>query len=125
MAFPEHDRLKPSRLGLILALAVSLLHKQGAPGAAERADLGPRNGPAPRPSAEAGATAPEIVVESFDHHIDTEQFWTIVLGSGYRGPLEAMGPEAAARVRDEVMGRLRADAVRVLSSEVMYSRARK
>jgi len=75
--------------------------------------------------AEAGATAPEIVVESFDLHIDTEQFWTIVLGSGYRGPLEAMGPEAAARVRDEVMGRLRADAVRVLSSEVMYSRARK
>ena len=52
--------------------------------------------------AEAGATAPEIVVESFDHHIDTEQFWTIVLGSGYRGPLEAIGPEAAARVRDGV-----------------------
>src|SRR4029077_14507865 len=75
--------------------------------------------------AEAGVTAPEIVVESFDHHIDTEQFWTIVLWSGYRGPLEAMGPEAASRVRDEVMGRLRADGVRVLSSEVMYARTRK
>jgi ubiquinone/menaquinone biosynthesis C-methylase UbiE len=75
--------------------------------------------------AEAGATAPDIAVESFEQHIDTGQFWTIVLGSGYRGPIEAMGPEAAERVRDEVMGRLRADAVRMLSSEVMYSRARK
>jgi len=75
--------------------------------------------------AEAGVTAPEILVESFDHHIDTEQFWTIVLGSGYRGPLEAMGPEAASWVRDEVMGRLRADGVRVLSSEVRYSRAQR
>jgi len=75
--------------------------------------------------ADAGTTAPDIVVEPFDHHIETEEFWTIVLGSGYRGPIEAMGPEAADRVRDEVMGRLRSDSVRVLSSEVMYSQARK
>jgi uncharacterized membrane protein (DUF373 family) len=42
--------------GLILALAVSLmlLRKQGAPVSAERAGLGPRNGPAPRPSGETG-----------------------------------------------------------------------
>jgi ubiquinone/menaquinone biosynthesis C-methylase UbiE len=71
------------------------------------------------------AVGRERVVESFDHHIETEEFWTIVLGSGYRGPIEAMGPEAADRVRDEVMGRLRSDSVRVLSSEVMYSQARK
>jgi ubiquinone/menaquinone biosynthesis C-methylase UbiE len=75
--------------------------------------------------ADAGTTGPDIVVESFDHHVETDEFWTIVLGSGYRGPIEAMGPEAADRVRDEVMGRLRSDSVRVLSSEVMYSQARK
>jgi len=75
--------------------------------------------------ADAGTTVPAITVECFDHPIETEKFWTIVLGSGYRGPIDAMGPEAAERVHQEVMGRLRSDSVRVLSSEVMYSQARK
>lgn len=75
--------------------------------------------------ADAGTAVPDIAVECFDHHIETEEWWTIVLGSGFRGPIGAMGPEAAERVRDEVMGRLRSDSVRVLSSEVMYSQARK
>ena len=75
--------------------------------------------------ADAGTAAPDVVVESFDHPIEPEDFWTIVLGSGYRASIDLMGPEPAGRVREEVMTRLRADAVRVLSFEVLYSCARK
>jgi ubiquinone/menaquinone biosynthesis C-methylase UbiE len=75
--------------------------------------------------ADAGLPEPDVVVESFTNDIEPDDFWTIVLGSGYRGPIDAMGPEAAARVRENVLGRLRTDAVRRLSSEVMYSQAHK
>jgi ubiquinone/menaquinone biosynthesis C-methylase UbiE len=75
--------------------------------------------------ADAGTAAPDVVVESFDHPIEPEDFWTIVLGSGYRASIDLMGAESAGRVREEVITRLRADAVRALSFEVLYSCVRK
>jgi len=52
-----------------------------------------------------------------------EDWWTIVLGSGYRATVEALGPEAAARVRAATLAAIAG--VDELEVNVMYAVARK
>lgn len=71
----------------------------------------------------AGCTPPEVADETFEYRADAEAFWTLVLGTAYRGPLDAMGPEAAERVREATFAGMREGNVQVLTSGVLYGRA--
>jgi SAM-dependent methyltransferase len=54
-----------------------------------------------------------------------DQFWDIVLGSGYRATVDALGPSQSDRVRSDLRAGLRADGVTVLRTDVVYGTARR
>ncbi|GIJ44018.1 methyltransferase [Virgisporangium aliadipatigenens] len=73
-----------------------------------------------------GAAVPEVAEEPGTHPLATpEDWWTIVLGTGYRATVARLEPAAAQRVRDATVRRLRADGVRELRTNVVYARSRK
>jgi hypothetical protein len=101
---------------------------------AERADMRPATfpwagisepGTLTRLFLDAGTPPPTIVAETMAHPIAPEDFWTVVLGSGYRIVLAPMGPEAAGRVRTALLRRMDREQVKELVADLMYARARK
>ena len=54
-----------------------------------------------------------------------DQFWDIVLGSGYRATADALGPGVRDRVRSQLLAELRADEVTALRTDVVYGTARR
>jgi len=74
---------------------------------------------------EAGASVPTIVQETMAHPLSADDFWTVVLGSGYRVAVDAIGPDAADRVRTALRLRMEQERVEELIADVMYARARK
>jgi SAM-dependent methyltransferase len=74
---------------------------------------------------DAGVSEPTIEIETIEQPISLEEFWTIVLGSGHRMPLDLMGPAAAERVRSAVRERLAQDAVASIATDVLYAKAGK
>jgi hypothetical protein len=54
-----------------------------------------------------------------------EDWWTMVLGTGYRATIQQLEPAAAQRVRASSVAWLRQHAVRELEANVIYARARK
>jgi ubiquinone/menaquinone biosynthesis C-methylase UbiE len=74
---------------------------------------------------DAGTPPPTIVTETLAHPITPEDFWTVVLGSGYRIVLDPMGPEAAGRVRTALRHRMEREQVNELVADLMYARVRK
>jgi SAM-dependent methyltransferase len=72
---------------------------------------------------DAGATVATIDVETFDQPISPEDFWTIVLGSGHRMPIDLMGTVAAERVRSALFERLTRKGVTSIATDVLYARA--
>jgi ubiquinone/menaquinone biosynthesis C-methylase UbiE len=103
--------------------------------AAERPDLDSRHTPPWRrldvPAALAsvfvagGAPPPTIVQETLVHPLRGSDFWTVVLGSGYRVGIDAMGPTAAERVRTALRRRMDEAGVRDLTADLLYARASK
>lgn len=101
---------------------------------AERPDLRPA-GPAQARIAQpeglsrlftgAGAPAPDVVSETMVQPVAPETFWTIVLGSGHRLPLDWMSADAVERVRAGVFERMRRERVTAITSDVLYARARR
>ena len=74
----------------------------------------------------AGVPSPSVVAVASEgvHHLDhPDQFWDIVLGSGYRATVDALSPEQRYRVRSALLGGLRADAVTALRTDVVYGTA--
>lgn len=74
---------------------------------------------------EAGASSPTIVHETLAYPLSADDFWTVVLGSGYRLAVDAMGPDAADRVRTALSLRMKQEHVEELIADVMYARASK
>jgi SAM-dependent methyltransferase len=75
---------------------------------------------------DAGIGAVEIEAEAGSQPITSPaDWWTIVLGSGYRGTVEQLPPEARERVRLASIGRMEADAVRAVETNVLYAVARR
>jgi hypothetical protein len=61
-----------------------------------------------------------------EHDLDRpEDFWDIVLGSGYRGTVDTLRPETSDAVRGEVLGILSSRAVRTLRTDVVFGTAKK
>ena len=71
--------------------------------------------------AQAGLQNPECHAEPGTHPItQPEDWWTIALGSGYRGTIDALEPEAAASVRESCRSLLQARNVTELQANVVY-----
>ena len=74
----------------------------------------------------AGANPPEVHAEVLTQVMERpEDFWPSMTGSGTRRTIEAMGPEAATRVREAVLQGIVRDEVTTLQSDVLYAVARK
>lgn len=56
---------------------------------------------------------------------DPDDWWTVVLGTGYRATVQQLDPAAAQRVRAASVAWLRQHDVRELQTNVVYARARK
>jgi hypothetical protein len=54
-----------------------------------------------------------------------EDFWTIALGSGYRGTIEQLNPAARDRVRLATLDTLSKNQVRSVETNAVYAIARK
>jgi SAM-dependent methyltransferase len=75
---------------------------------------------------QAGAAAPTLEAEPGTHPLARpEDWWTVVLGTGYRATVDELGPAAAQRVRAAGVAWLRRHEVRELQTNVVYARARK
>jgi ubiquinone/menaquinone biosynthesis C-methylase UbiE/acyl dehydratase len=75
---------------------------------------------------EAGVPTVELEVETGMHTLRApEDWWTIVLGSGYRGTVERLSTETQQRVREYTLGRLRLHEVRTIEANVLYATARR
>ena len=73
-----------------------------------------------------GATNPTVEAEPATHPlVDPEDWWTIVLGTGYRATVEPLDPTSAWRVLAASTEWLRQHEVRELATNVVYARARK
>jgi SAM-dependent methyltransferase len=75
---------------------------------------------------QAGAKPPVVEAEPGTHPLARpEDWWTMVLGTGYRATIQQLEPAAAQRVRTSSVAWLRQHAVRELEANVIYARARK
>jgi len=75
---------------------------------------------------DGGAATPTVEAESGTHPLARpEDWWTIVLGTGYRATVNQLDPAAAQRVRTASVGWLREHEVAEVQTNVVYARARK
>jgi hypothetical protein len=56
---------------------------------------------------------------------DPDDWWNVVLGTGYRATVQQLDPAAARRVQAASTGWLRQHEVRELQTNVVYARARR
>ena len=73
----------------------------------------------------AGLTGASVeATDGEEHELErAEDFWDVVLGSGFRGTVDALREEQRARLRDNVLGELIAAGVRMLRNDVVFARA--
>jgi SAM-dependent methyltransferase len=74
----------------------------------------------------AGVAESSVVAEPGTHPLATpDDWWTIVLGTGYRATVEQLGVEAAGRVREANLARLQSLGLTEIETNVIYATARK
>ncbi len=74
----------------------------------------------------AGAEIPDVVPEMSSHPLGSpEDWWPIVLGTGYRGTVEQLEPDSRRRVRDECLDFIRTTGVQSVETNVLYASATK
>ena len=72
------------------------------------------------------AAAPEIAAEPGTQPLSgVEDWWTIALGSGFRGTIDLLSAEEADRVREANLTRLRLEGVAEIEANALYALARK
>jgi ubiquinone/menaquinone biosynthesis C-methylase UbiE len=75
---------------------------------------------------ECGVTDPEVVAEPGIHPLNSpEDWWTIVLGSGYRSTVEALAPSVRERVRGATIEAVRRQKIREIRADVVYAIGRR
>ncbi|HLO50466.1 MAG TPA: class I SAM-dependent methyltransferase [Kamptonema sp.] len=73
-----------------------------------------------------GATQVEVFAEATTHELTSpEDWWTIILGGGFRGTIEQLNPAGRERVRQANLQFLRANEVHLLEVDVLYAIAQK
>jgi ubiquinone/menaquinone biosynthesis C-methylase UbiE len=75
--------------------------------------------------ARGGVANAEVVATTGEHHEleRAEDFWEIVLGSGYRATVDALGDDQRQRLRERVVGELRTRGVTRLRNDVVFGSA--
>lgn len=71
---------------------------------------------------------PDVGIEAeagFHPTPEPEDWWTVVMGTGYRGTVEALDPEALARVRARTLRSFAATGARQIETNVIYAVAAK
>jgi ubiquinone/menaquinone biosynthesis C-methylase UbiE len=75
---------------------------------------------------EGGVESSKITEEHRLHPISSaEDWWTIVLGSGYRGTIEQLNPSERERVKDANLAFLRNEKVSAIETNALYALATK
>lgn len=75
---------------------------------------------------DAGIADAEIVAEDGRQKLHTpDDWWTIVLGSGFRWTVEQLGPDAAERVRRANLAQMRGGNVEAIETNAVFAIARK
>jgi len=74
----------------------------------------------------AGVPGPAVVAAGGQHQLGhPDRFWDIVLGSGYRATVDALGQEQRDRVRGWLLSELRSRAVTAVRTDVVFGTARR
>ncbi len=74
----------------------------------------------------SGVETTDVEYESGEHPLGSpEDWWTIVMGSGYRGTVDKLDPAARERVREATLRPLREKNVRAIRTDVVYAAAQK
>ena len=75
---------------------------------------------------QAGIASPMIIREDRLHPIHSaEDWWTIVLGSGYRGTIEQLDPAERQKVREANLAFIRDEKITAIETNVLYALATK
>jgi ubiquinone/menaquinone biosynthesis C-methylase UbiE len=75
---------------------------------------------------QSGAGVPEVATEMNSHALGSpEDWWPMVLGTGYRGTVEQLDVEARERVREECLEFIRATGLQAVEANVFYAVATK
>ena len=75
---------------------------------------------------EGGVASPKIIAENRLHPIKSpEDWWTIVLGSGYRGTIEQLNPTERQKVKEANLAFIRDEKVSAVETNVVYALAAK
>jgi len=75
---------------------------------------------------DAGVTEPECIAEAGEHPLATpDDWWRIVMGSGYRWTVDQLDPAARDRVRQRNLSHARAADIRSINAGVVYGSGRK
>lgn len=76
--------------------------------------------------AAAGAAPAETALERGTHRLGSpEDWWTIVLGTAYRGIVDGLAPEARERVREATLAAITTAGIADIAADVVYGVARK
>src|SRR6516225_1693143 len=76
--------------------------------------------------AEAGIANADILAEDGSQDLGSpEDWWTIVIGSGFRSIVDQMGPDLASRLREANLAAIRSQGVTSVETNVIYAVARK
>ena len=76
--------------------------------------------------ASAGLPSPEVIIEQGEHPLSRpEDWWTVVLGSGYRGTVDQLTEQQRDRVREASTAYVRASGASALTANVVYISLRK
>ena len=69
---------------------------------------------------------PDVATELTSHALGSaEDWWPMVLGTGYRGTIEQLDAEARSRVRQQCLDFIRATGVQSVEANVLYASATK
>ena len=72
----------------------------------------------------AGVPRPTVAAAEGQHHLEhPDSFWDVVLGSGYRATIDALGPHQRDRVRERLLSELRTRNVTALRTDVVFGTA--
>ena len=72
---------------------------------------------------EAGLPEPKIVPDRLTTPVAPDELWTLVLGTGLRGPVDQMEGDEADNLRRTVLRRFEANKGASISSDFLYARA--
>jgi ubiquinone/menaquinone biosynthesis C-methylase UbiE len=75
---------------------------------------------------EGGVESPKLIVENRSHPIHSaEDWWTILLGSGYRGTIEQLSQSDRERVKEANLAFVRDEEISSIETNVLYALATK